>query len=648
MSHTGAVGGRTLALGPAGPPPCRDKGEATCPSPPPPPTSPGATITLPEFHATAGELTIDERRAVVDQAQLLIEHLYVHLPLKRAMHAVDPLQRLKLLRRRLPGLSERRFHDEMISIFVALRDLHTNYVLPDPFQTKTAFLPFRIESFFEDDRRRYLVAATVPGLGDDRFKPGVEVTHWNGVTIDRAVELNAERQAGSNVDARYARGLSTMTVRPMALSAPPDEAWVMVGFRDGSGEAEIRLEWQIFEPEPTPAGVDPDEAGEPLARGLGLDALAEGVRRASKTLFVPAAMELERRAAVAGDGIAETELAQVSTMPDVLQFRTVLGPQGEVGYLRIRTFMVDEVDAFLAEVIRILGLLPQGGLIVDVRGNGGGIIMAGERLRQLFTPRPIEPERLHFINTALVLRLCSEIPDLAPWRDSIAESVETASPFSDGFPIFPGHVEDCNSLGQHYHGPVALITDALCYSTTDIFAAGFQDHAIGPVIGTSGNTGAGGANVWTHQLLRQLLGAPLTALPRRTSFRVAIRRTTRVGPRSGDPVEDIGVVPDISHQLTRRDLLEGNRDLLAHVAAVLAERPAPLLAVELRDAASATVTAHGLTRLDVYADGRPRASFDAQEGKTTLALPAEWGAWHRLELRGFAGDELVAARRLSR
>ena len=36
------------------------------------------------------------------------------------------------------------------------------------------------------------------------------------------------------------------------------------------------------------------------------------------------------------------------------------------------------------------------------------------------------------------------------------------------------------------------------------FAAGFQDHGLGPILGVSGNTGAGGANVWTHDLLRDL------------------------------------------------------------------------------------------------------------------------------------------------
>ena len=67
-----------------------------------------------------------------------------------------------------------------------------------------------------------------------------------------------------------------------------------------------------------------------------------------------------------------------------------------------------------------------------------------------------------------------------------------------------------------------MVTDALCYSTTDIFAAGFQDHHIGPVLGTSGNTGAGGANVWTHELMREFLpDGPFKALPRNAAMRVA-------------------------------------------------------------------------------------------------------------------------------
>ena len=50
------------------------------------------------------------------------------------------------------------------------------------------------------------------------------------------------------------------------------------------------------------------------------------------------------------------------------------------GHLRIRTFMppasvANGVSAFVREFIRLLGELPQDGLVVDIRGNLGGAIL---------------------------------------------------------------------------------------------------------------------------------------------------------------------------------------------------------------------------------------------------------------------------------
>jgi hypothetical protein len=624
----------------------------------------GAMITLQEFLATTGGLTLEERQRIVDQALVLIEQFYVHLPLKRAMHAVDPVQRLKLLRFRLHTLSERRFHDEMISIFTGLRDLHTNYLLPAPFGFMTASLPLRIEEFFEGDKSRYLVTAVTAGRIDDpRFEPGVEITHWNGVPMDRAVELNADRQAGSNPDARHAQGVDTMTARYMGLSAPPDEEWVLLNYLTTDGqERGTRIEWLVFQPDPSPTAVDPNSAEDPLSRALGIDVQTENIRRARKMLFAPEAMELERQVTATfeargglepGEAIPESDMADVSTFPDKLQFRPVSTPHGEFGYIRIRSFAVDDVDGFVAEVARIVRLLPQNGLVVDVRSNGGGTIMAGERLLQLFTPKKIEPERLHFINTPLTLEL-SRRQGLEVWRESIAQAVETGSPFSDGFPIFPDEPENCNRLGQQYHGPVVLITDGLCYSTTDIFAAGWQDHAIGPILGTDGNTGAGGANVWAHELLGRLLSgqnSPIRPLPKGTRMRVAIRRTSRVGERSGDPLEDLGVVPDEIHRMTKNDLLNNNEDLIERTASILAGLPVRKLAVEvttLRDStAKVSATTKNISRLDAYLDGRPRLTLDVEDGDTEFELSVPLSGSHVLELRGFDDkDRLVAAKRM--
>src|SRR5687768_12745398 len=99
-------------------------------------------------------LRLAARKKLIGTALDLIETLYVHLPLKRSMYAVNPLQRLKLLRRRSevqkPPISDRVFFDELLGVFCQLRDLHTSFVLPEPFRSSTAFLPFRLERCFED------------------------------------------------------------------------------------------------------------------------------------------------------------------------------------------------------------------------------------------------------------------------------------------------------------------------------------------------------------------------------------------------------------------------------------------------------------------------------------------------------------------
>src|SRR5215213_301954 len=107
----------------------------------------GQIMDLQTFRQKPVQLTLADRRQIVQQALILIEQNYVHLPHKIAMHAVNPVQRLRLLRARLAASNPRRlppaaaFHGEMSEIFHSLRDLHTNYVLPEPFRGKLAFLP---------------------------------------------------------------------------------------------------------------------------------------------------------------------------------------------------------------------------------------------------------------------------------------------------------------------------------------------------------------------------------------------------------------------------------------------------------------------------------------------------------------------------
>jgi hypothetical protein len=542
----------------------------------------GAITPLPDFLATAGALTPAQRKTIIGQALVLIDDIYVHLPLKRAMHAVDPVQRLKLLRRKVGSLTEREFHNEMISIFKEMRDLHTNYILPAPYNQNTAFLPFLMEEYFENDERRYVVTRMLAGFEHATFTPGVEVTHWSGVPIDQAVAINAEREAGSNEAARHVRGLDAMTVRPMSQSLPPTAEWVIVGYEDNGNSLEIRLPWMVFRPDPASGSgiADLSEAAEEDAVAVGVDLNLELTNQARKLLFAPEATRLSQDVAdmvAQGDAAAdqmESFQAQNSILPDVFQFEDVDTDHGTFGYIRIRTFSVRPF-MFIPEFVRILGLVSQSGLIIDVRGNGGGIITSGERMLQLLCDHRVEAERLHFINTELTLDVAKSdaLGGFAKaWQRSIELSLLTAAVYSQGFPI--ESPDTTNAIGQQYTGNVILITDARCYSTTDIFAAGFQDNKIGLILGVDDNTGAGGANVFTHDLVSRVLAgpeSPIEALPNGANMRVAIRRTTRVGDNAGLPLEDLGVVPDRTHQLTRNDLMNGNPDLINEAARILSE-----------------------------------------------------------------------------
>lgn len=583
-----------------------------------------------------GRLSRSDRLRIVEQALLLLNMNYVHLPLKRAMHAVDPIQRLKLLRFRLLGMTDRemptemQFHQRMMEIFASTRDLHTMYLLPAPFVDHAAYLPFLIEQYFEKNKKgerveKFMVSRVVNGFYESipdpgpealAFEPGVDALYWNGVPIRRAIELNGESQAGSNIEARFARGLDNLTIRPLDTSLPPDEMWVNLTYKSKTGEIfTIKHEWLVLNTRE--AGTPPVAPKSTRKKRAAIDIKKSKINQLTKTLYAP--RDVPVRESLRHILYAET--------------RNVDGR--EFGYIRLFTFEVGDPDEFVKDFVEVITSdgFPQEGLIIDVRSNPGGRIRAGERLLQLFTPRRIKPELFEFLNTPLNLEICRSAPktwQLDKWAESIAESVVTGATYSTGFPL--NSEESCNDIGQKYYGPVVLITDALSYSTTDMFAAGFQDNEIGDVLGTNDNTGAGGAEFWRYQdLVNASLEhprSPFKPLPRGADIVLAVRRSIRVGRHAGRPLEELGIVPDHRHYMTRKDVLGSNENLIRRAAKILTKKPVYALSVNpfkredgsrgivvtARSKITPPDTRQNISRVDVYVDGRPFKSLDATDG----------------------------------
>jgi hypothetical protein len=599
-----------------------------------------------------------ERLLVIDTFTTLVEGLYTHLPLKRSMYGSDPVQRLRLLRRRVGLLDDMSFHNELASIVTGLRDAHTRYVGPSSLAGRAAMLPFLVESYGPAARPRYIVSkvASDPSLvGDDQFVPGVELRWWNAVPIDRAVDLHAEQETGGRPDSRRARALETLTLRALQFGPPPDEHWVVVGYTDLEGnERDVRVDWRVVSPRKARTASNAASLG---WRHYAIDPAAETARRVKKLLFAPhlwlsdhAPVASRRRgspATAAAPSAAGGEWIDTEYQ-DTLAAREVTTRSGRFGYLRLWSFDVSDDVPFVEEVVRLLGLLPDRGLVVDLRANPGGLISAAERLLQLFGPQRIVPTRFSLLATPLTREMAAapqNAGDLDAWSESLDDAVATGELYSKAVPMTPA--ERCNDIGQVYGGPVVAVVDANTYSAGDLFAAGFVDNDLGLLVTVGQATGAGGANVWMPDDVNDaLLGTRFEqpVLPAGIGYTISVRRATRSLTADGMAIEDVGVRGHRVHAMTRRDLVDGNRDLLNHCGRLLASQPRTQLT--LTDAADRVeVTTLGLDRLDLFVDDRPFSSRPVSHGTTTVDVPDEWTA---IDAAGYAGSLVRQRRRLRR
>lgn len=621
------------------------------------------------------EVPIEVRDQVIETFRGLIEGLYTHLPLKRSMYGADPVQRLRLLQQRAERLDDLRFHHELASIVTGLRDAHTRYVGPATLAGRAAMLPFLVESYGPVGQARYIVSKVAEDanlIKDRRFVPGVELRWWNAVPMDRAVDIHAEQETGGRADSRRARALESLTLRALQYGPPPDEHWVVIGYVDRKDvERKVTIPWRVVTPRRARTAGEHGAGTGYL--DYGIDAAAETTRRVKKLLFAPDLWYADQRASArrpqspaVREQVAPKTRAKATpdaevplntwlptSMQDALAAKVVRVGRGNVGYLRIWSFDVEDDGSFLDEVIRLLALMPERGLIIDLRANPGGLIWAAERLFQLFTPGSVVPTRFSLLATPLTRAMAAAAQndgELAPWRQSLDDAVGTGELYSRSVPITP--IEACNDIGQVYGGPVVAVVDANTYSSGDLFAAGFVDNEIGPLVTVGEATGAGGANVWLPEHVSDaLLGTPYeqAPLPGGIGYTISVRRATRAGAADGAAIEDVGVRGDREYAMTRRDLVEdpGNQDLLAFCGKLLAAQRRSSLQIEapVTDADPLVVRSSGLDRLDLFVDDRFRESRDISDRRTRNRFDVLPG-WQAIEVRGYLGGALQQRRTL--
>lgn len=673
-----------------------------------------SALGLPDFHArTLGAFVVIARgqkmaagakETICDQAILILDQFYAHLAFKRARYAIDPVQRLRLLRSRLDQYQDDlRFHSEVLRIFTELRDAHTLYGLPPPYRGAMAFLPFVMKHYTDEYQcGHFVVTQTLAGLEHSFFRPGVEITYWNGMPIADAVERTAASVAAGNAASKFARSFARMTSRHLTYNLPPGEEMVFVGYRAENEDRVLVLPWYVATGFPDSAfRTSASAICQPVADGAAM----RGVIWSEDWTEQRELQESEERAATERQGLgAALIFGSLDEVPAALRedflftrlpknfefqhpsgfyLRRAITPdelmhEGKrFGYLRIKTFDTDSDDALVNEFQRILEVMNEfapDGLVLDVRANPGGSLKAAERLLQMLTPRFIEPALFHFANTPTIQKILGGVKrlasddaaeerrirelksDFAPWIEDAVTALAEGLQMTEGRVLTPMRV--ANSVGQVYQGPVALVVDAVSYSATDFFAAGFQDHEIGEIIGVDENTGGGGASRWWHQndlfgRLQVMRGMPVEELPGGATIAFARLRSTRRGLRAGQALEDVGVGRTIPYRLTKRDLMDWGSDLVKFACRHLAGQPAYRLTVKraafVGDKIQLRIETRGLTRVAVYVNSVPQFA-DGASASGTLEVPLDGldprNVWS-LDVQGYAWREPYPAGELT-
>ena len=308
-----------------------------------------------------------QREQIADQALTLVEQVYVHRQLKTALYGIDAAALLHGLRDRAGGMSDAEFHQEMRDIVKQIRDRHVSYRWgsgPD------YLLPFRVERAWDGDTPVYLVTASE----NAEVEIGSRLLRWNDIPIDAVIrELAEDVRAGNNAS-RNAIARILLTLRLAWAVNPPDESVVRLDLLRPDGTAsEVRIGWS----------ASPQQVMRPIERrigpaknfGLDIDLLTS-----NRWIF---------------ENLYPQKFKKLSAQPySNVEARTVRHRETDFGYLRIYNFAVGDTDDFANYVAGLLTSLPPDGILIDLRGNPGGIITAGEALLQLFTDQRISTTRI--------------------------------------------------------------------------------------------------------------------------------------------------------------------------------------------------------------------------------------------------------------
>lgn len=364
---------------------------------------------------SAGDtISVEQARRDVDVLRRALEE--AHGGLYRFVGKRELDRRFDALRADIPSpVARSEFVEQLLSLLAAVRDGHMRLELDDATAAAQYAAPMLPVAVALDGNR--LIVTSNDALGDTAIRPGMELLAVNGHA--------ARDLVGRFLSLIPADGFSATRARAMLARSFSAMYWMFVD----------RSSWFAL----TVRGDDG------VARVVRVDGV-KSANRAAVNNPINATMRANKARL---DGPAENVSLRWVSAPDI-------------AVVRVQRFDGERYPAEIDSVFRIVRDRGARSVILDLRGNGGGVDLYGAQLVGQFTDRPFRYfDRIHVTTIR---------PSFATWKPSTFDELRdgTVPDPSGGFLVTPklhAGVAEQQPAAAPFLGPLVVLMDGNTFST---------------------------------------------------------------------------------------------------------------------------------------------------------------------------------------
>ncbi|KAI9090855.1 hypothetical protein DFS34DRAFT_342832 [Phlyctochytrium arcticum] len=581
--------------------------------------------------------TPQERVFVAQQRQETL-NIYANVEEKLKNYGVDAIASFSDILKNAANMTNKDFSYAMARHALSLRDLHTNFDIGGQHSCYSLGTPYSFDFVMSDDivmNPQVVVRAVSQDPEYNALFPPEALAIKPGDLLDtidgksfRDYWLSAQNMTGgANQFGGYRQALSMLMIQSSTTYPLPTNNEIEFGFRQGTGKSTI-----VKVPYVAQGGRDCIRNA-PKERDTAPPPLPPPKRKDASSNLPPAQIFPGRFG-----NFQDTE-------SNIVFHKTYKAKDFTMGVVRLDSFN-DDPDKVIGIIRTLLTdtLSNTDGILFDVRLNPGGEIAIAERIIQWFAgvTEPVRTQAINHPTNHFIFGNQSRANDEFRADRFALQSAAPSDKFAKPIGFLP--VGQLNTDGHAYLKPIAVLTDAQCYSACDFFCAGMQDSGAAIIFGEDPQTGAGGANVFglkkNLQGLAPTIFKPLPfegslgkdennrtiPIPGTSDMRVAFRRVVRIGRNAGKILEDTGVLVD-----------EVIRPTLAEITQVGGEMSLQFEHIAMR------------LKQQAAKDGRSKLQFQSPfdlRFLTNFTIPFNASGFDRIEVRDSKGG-LVADKKLS-